>query len=140
MITFRITLWWKNIYNEKIVKGITLINITELPANTVTSADTSRTEYKYIYADNLIETFKNLEIQAELKASIMAGLVEIGGSAKYMSNPKQSHNSVKCTFIYNIKTKSEEISFSNESIKNHINFNTFKKAIQSNATHVVCEI
>ena len=70
----------------------------------------------------------------------MAGLLEIGGSAKYMSIAKQTHDSVKCTFICNIKTKSEEISFSNELLKKHINFETFKTAIQSNATHVVCGI
>ena len=127
-------------YNEKFVKGLTLINITELPANTVTSTDISRTVYKYIYTDSLNEKFENLEIQAELKASIMAGLLEIGGSAKYMSNAKQTHNSVKCTFIYNIRTKSEEISFSNELLKKNINFDTFKTAMQSNATHVVCGI
>ena len=103
-------------YNEKLIKGLTLINLTELPANTISSIDNSKTYFSYVYTDSINEKCKSLDIQADLKASLIAGLLQIEGSASYMSKERATHNSIKSTIVYNIKTKTEEISFSNNLI------------------------
>lgn len=127
-------------YNEKLIRGLTLINQTNLPAKTISSIDNCKTSFSYIYTDSINEKFKSLDIQGGLKASLMAGLLQIEGSANYMSKEKATQNSIKSTIVYNIKTKTEEISFSNDLIKEFIILDVFETAVKLNATHVVCGI
>lgn len=124
-------------YNDRFLVGISLFENT---CHKIESTDISNTYLNYVYSDSLKEKFQSLDINGELKASILSGLINIEGSCKYMSQDKLKNNSIKSTFIYNISTKSERINFFNKSIKKQIKLEALKNAQEINATHVVCGI
>ena len=85
-----------------------------LPDKLIQTVDTHFSDYKYSFNDSFEEKFSNLNVEAELKLSVMGGLLSLEGSAKYLGEQKKSFKSVKGSLIYNIKTKHQSLSLSNE--------------------------
>src|SRR5436190_7499266 len=69
------------------------------PNDSVDKADIPHTELLYEYEDSYKEKFKKLDIGAELKLSVLMGLITLEGSGKYLSDVKESLRSVKGTLI-----------------------------------------
>jgi len=77
-------------------------------------------DISFTTVSKLTQNLQNLDVSGELKLSVMGGMCELDGSAKYLSKKKQSFQSVQCTLIYNIKTVSEHLELANSKIKDYI--------------------
>jgi hypothetical protein len=116
--------------------GITLFK-SKLPKEIITSTDMPDTNYEFDLLDSYEKKFIKLDVQGELKVSVLAGLCKLEGSGKYLSDQKQSKKSVKGSVIYKITTKEENFSISSDGIKELINSNSLD---MPDATHVVVGI
>ena len=77
-------------------------------------------DISFTTVSKITQNLQNLDVSGELKLSVLAGMCELGGSAKYLGKKKQNFKSVECTLMYNIKTVSEHLELSNEKIKDYI--------------------
>jgi hypothetical protein len=103
----------------------------------IQTVDTNFSDYTYSFNDSYEEKFCNLNVEAELKLSVMAGLFQLEGSAKYLNQQKSSFKSVKGSLIYNIKTKRQFFSLTNEKLKHFVSSVALE---MKNATHVIVGI
>ncbi|CAF1523415.1 unnamed protein product, partial [Rotaria sordida] len=116
--------------------GLSLFK-SELPATIISSKDDPDTYFDYDIQNTFEEKFDKLSLQVQLKVSVLARLFILEGSGKYLSNEKESHKSVKCTLIYNRRTKYEDFNVSNENLKELISYDALKIR---DATHIVTGI
>ena len=103
----------------------------------ISKIDNPQSNISFTTVHNLREKCKNLNITGELQLSVLAGLVELGGSAKYLSKEKESFKSVEITLIYNIKTKTEHLEFSYDQVQEYISKETTR---YPRATYIVIGI
>ena len=75
--------------------------------------------------------------EADLKLSVLGGLLKLDGSAKYLNEQKSQYKSVKGSFLYNIKTKREFLSLTNENLKSIVSSSIFEI---KDATHIIVGI
>ena len=111
----------------------------QLPSDSpaISRTDNHQSHISVITENSLNEKFKKLNVSADLQLSILAGMCELGGSAKYISKKKTSFKSVENTMIYNIKTVKEQLDVFNDEVKKRIS----PEAVRyPGATHVVVEI
>ena len=71
------------------------------------------TKYLYDFSDSYEAKSNNLNVDAELKVSVLSGLLELRGSGKYLQTNKRNFKLVKCSLIYNTRTKDESFSIAN---------------------------
>ncbi|KAK5920130.1 hypothetical protein CgunFtcFv8_023969 [Champsocephalus gunnari] len=89
-----------------------------------------------VASESIEDKSKALNVEASLKASFLGGLVQVGGSAKYLNESKTSKNHARVTLNYQATTKFHELSMNHlGDVKKH-QF-VFEKGI---ATHVVTGI
>uniref|UniRef100_A0A674AY69 Uncharacterized protein n=1 Tax=Salmo trutta TaxID=8032 RepID=A0A674AY69_SALTR len=79
-----------------------------------------------ITSDSTADKYSVLNVNGSLKASCMAGLVKLEGSAKYLKDVKESQNQARVTLCYTTTKKNTQLSM------NHLG--------QGIATHVVTGI
>ncbi|XP_029930633.1 verrucotoxin subunit beta-like [Myripristis murdjan] len=94
-------------------------------------------EFEIVASESLEDKSSALNVQASLKASFLAGLVEVGGSAKYLNDSKISKNQARVTLKYKTTTKFQELSMNHLGRDNVKHPYVFDKGI---ATHVVIGI
>ncbi|XP_073346081.1 stonustoxin subunit alpha-like [Pagrus major] len=78
-----------------------------------------------------------LDIEASLKASFMSGLVEVGGSAKYLNDTKKFKNQSRVTLQYKATTHFKELSVTQLEAMINQQKDVIKR---TTATHVVTKI
>ncbi|CAF2613369.1 unnamed protein product [Rotaria sp. Silwood2] len=83
------------------------------------------------------KTFNKLDIEANLKLALMAGLINVEGSAKYLEQTKTNNHTVRVTFMYRAKTKEEYLQISTGNLNEYFSEYAFKNP---NVTHVVIGI
>ncbi|KAI4798657.1 hypothetical protein KUCAC02_020582 [Chaenocephalus aceratus] len=94
--------------SDKLVPGPRLWNEETLKVKTTETSQPS--SYLGMSASDSIESKSNmLDIEASLKASFMGGLIQVGGSAKYLNDHKQFKNQSRVTFQYKATTKFKEL-------------------------------
>jgi len=108
-----------------------------LPSDFQARTDNPDSKIAYIKIRCLKEMFKELNVTSEMKLSVLAGMCELQGSAKYLSQKKTSFNSVENTMLYNVKTATERIQLFEDQVKRYL---SREAIIRSGATHVVIEI
>ena len=101
---------------DSFIHGIKLFNQT-IPESLIKTTDSTQTSYSYNFEDTMSSKFEKLEINAELKLSILAGLISLEGSGKYLNEEKKSFKSVKATIIYNSRTKDQSINLAENGLK-----------------------
>ncbi|CAF2726861.1 unnamed protein product [Rotaria sp. Silwood2] len=116
--------------------GLSLLK-SELPATIISNMDVPSTRLEYDFSDTFEEKFNKLDVQAQLKINVLAGLFKLEGSGKYLGDEKKSYKSVKCTLIYDIRTKEETFTIGNEKLEKLISYDAIK---MPDATHVVVGI
>ncbi|CAF3572212.1 unnamed protein product, partial [Rotaria socialis] len=116
--------------------GLSLLK-SELPTTIISNMDVPSTRLEYDFSETFEEKCNKLDVQAQLRANVLAGLFVLEGSGKYLSDEKKSYKSVKCTLINDIRTKEESFTISNEKLKDLICYDAIK---MPNATHVVVGI
>ncbi|XP_034158235.2 cytolytic toxin-alpha [Pangasianodon hypophthalmus] len=97
--------------------------------------DQTKTFVKFTASDSLGEKANLLDISASLKASFLGGLVEVGGSAKYLHDTKSSARQCRVTMQYRQTTKFEQLT-----MKELGNITYPQVFDQQTATHVVTAV
>ena len=116
--------------------GVNIFNGT-LPETSIESTDNPLSKVDYEITDRISEKFHKLSVNAELQLSVLAGMVNLQGSGKYLKEEKASAKAGKMTLLYSIMTKLERINICNLELKKIIDLN----AIDSfEATHIVVGI
>jgi len=116
-----------SIFNEMLPSNSPAINVR----------DNSHSKISLTTFSSFEEKLKELDVTGALKLSVLAGMIELGGSAKYLNKKKSSFKSVESALLYNIKTKVERINLYNDDVKRIISKDAM---LQSGATHVVVQI
>ncbi|XP_040885395.1 stonustoxin subunit beta-like [Toxotes jaculatrix] len=94
-------------------------------------------EFKITASDSIESKSSLLDVDASLKASFMGGLIEVGGSAKYLNDKKKFQNQSRVTFQYKATTKFKQLSMTHAEAKNT---KQIDDSVNSLATHVVTGI
>ncbi|KAM9837892.1 stonustoxin subunit beta-like [Aulostomus maculatus] len=104
-------------------------NMTESPQRS--------SQFQITSSDSIEDKSTMLNIEASLKASFMSGMVEVGGSAKYLNDQKKFKNQSRVTFQYKATTHFKQLL-----VNSFGPLNSQQKAlIEKNvATHVVTGI
>ena len=108
-----------------------------LPTNCIDIQDQKTLNFKYDFSNTHETKFSNLDVNAELKISVLCGQVILEGSGKYLTDKKENHKSVKADLIYEITTKNEKLLLSQESLKKCVSYDSIGL---KDATHVVTSI
>ncbi|XP_034073780.1 neoverrucotoxin subunit alpha-like [Gymnodraco acuticeps] len=87
-------------------------------------------------SDSIESKSTMMDIDASLKASFLCGLIEVGGSAKYLNNEKKFQNQSRVTFQYKATTNYKQLSI------DHVTLDTKQMEFikKGSATHVVTGI
>ncbi|XP_047659636.1 verrucotoxin subunit beta-like [Tachysurus fulvidraco] len=94
-----------------------------------------RTHLKFAASDSLSDKANLLDISASLKASFLCGLVEVGGSAKYLQDTRSSARQCRVTMQYSQTTTFEQLT-----MKKLGNITYPQVFDQKTATHVVTAV
>uniref|UniRef100_A0A674DZ26 Uncharacterized protein n=1 Tax=Salmo trutta TaxID=8032 RepID=A0A674DZ26_SALTR len=90
------------------------------------------TEVKCIEGDSLQDRFRALDVTTPLRASVLSGLVEVGGAAGYLNHPGQSTLQDRVTLQYRTTTRLDMLS--------HRVLQEETDRTQRKATHVVMAV
>ncbi|XP_038842957.1 stonustoxin subunit beta-like [Salvelinus namaycush] len=90
------------------------------------------TEVKCIEGDSLQDRFRALDVTTPLRASVLSGLVEVGGAAGYLKHPVQSTLQDRVTLHYRTTTRLDMLS--------HSVLQEETDRTQQKATHVVMAV
>ncbi|XP_058010676.1 stonustoxin subunit alpha-like isoform X2 [Ahaetulla prasina] len=96
-----------------------------------------KTESEIIASDSIDDKSSALDISASLKVSFLGGLIEVGGSAKYLQDKKKSKQQARVTVQYKTTTKYEQLTMRHLGIQNVSYPAVFE---HGTATHVVTAI
>ncbi|XP_064792664.1 uncharacterized protein LOC135513713 isoform X2 [Oncorhynchus masou masou] len=88
-------------------------------------------EVTCIEGDSLQDRFGALDVSTSLRASVLSGLVKVGGAAEYLNHPVQSKNTERVTLQYRTTTRLDMLS-------HRVFEETVKR--ESKATHVVMAV
>ncbi|KAM7400005.1 hypothetical protein PAMA_004609 [Pampus argenteus] len=93
--------------------------------------------FDIVSSESISDKSSALNVEASLKASFLGGLVEVGGSAKYLNDSKTSKSQARVTLNYQATTKVRELSMDHLG-RGNVNYPyVFDQGI---ATHVVTAI
>ena len=117
-------------------EGTNLFN-REVPSSYISTADCAYTTYIVDENESQRATFNKLNIDGTMKVSLMAGLISIEGSAKYLNQTKTNSRTVRVTHLLHMKTKKQHLHINMTDLSNYF----LSDALQnSNATHCVIGI
>ncbi|XP_067284709.1 stonustoxin subunit alpha-like isoform X2 [Pseudorasbora parva] len=93
------------------------------------------TDVKFSSSDSLSSKASLLNVSASLKASFLGGLVEVGGSAKFLRDTKSSNQQSRVTMYYSETSRFEQLSMT------QLGDITYPQVFDQNtATHVVTAV
>ncbi|XP_067412255.1 stonustoxin subunit alpha-like [Emydura macquarii macquarii] len=118
------------------ILGITLWDLETLQ-NHVDSKPQSKTEFQIIASDSTEDKASALNVTASLKASFLSGLVEVNGSAEYLSDTKTSKHQARVSLQYSTTTQFKQLTMSHLGRHNVSYPEVFE---QGTATHVVTAV
>uniref|UniRef100_A0A673FP04 Uncharacterized protein n=1 Tax=Sinocyclocheilus rhinocerous TaxID=307959 RepID=A0A673FP04_9TELE len=94
-----------------------------------------QTDLKFSSSDSLSSKSSLMDISASLKASFLGGLVEVGGSAKYLRDTKSSNQQSRVTMYYSETSRFEQLTMT------QLGKITYPQVFdQKTATHVVTAV
>ncbi|XP_023196483.1 neoverrucotoxin subunit alpha-like [Xiphophorus maculatus] len=121
---------------DQIIPGVTLWDESTLQHMIMENSQHS-SDFKITSSDSLDMRSNLLDVNASLKASFLGGLIEVGGSAKYLNDEKKSHNQSRITFQYKATTTFKQLNISADEMKKQLKIADDMKCL---ATHVVTGI
>ncbi|XP_056311282.1 cytolytic toxin-alpha-like [Danio aesculapii] len=119
---------------DSFIPGVTLWNKKSMNDNLDTHPQ-PRTDLKFSGSDSLSDKCNLMDISASLKASFFGGLVEVGGSAKYLHDTKTSNQQSRVTMYYSETTRFDQLIISQ--LQDFSYPQVFK---QKTATHVITAV
>ncbi|CAL8366283.1 unnamed protein product [Boreogadus saida] len=120
--------------NDSLIPALTLWN-REALEKAAKEMPQPNSDFEIVASDSVEDKSSALDVEASLQASFLCGLVEIGGSAKFLSDSKISSNQARVTLKYKTTTKFQQLSMNHIGRVEHPN--GFKLG---QATHVVTGI
>ncbi|XP_049915331.1 stonustoxin subunit beta-like [Epinephelus moara] len=121
---------------DALIPGMTLWDEKTLQENTVEKSNRS-SAFNISASDSIHKKSSLLDVSASLKLSFCCGLIEVGGSAKYLNDEKKFKNQSRVTYQYKATTNFKELSMINIMTMDTKQIDVIKK---SGATHVVTGI
>ncbi|XP_034008630.1 uncharacterized protein LOC117500049 [Trematomus bernacchii] len=121
---------------DSLVPGMTLWDHEDLKKHTGERPQ-NYNDFDLVASESIEDKSSALNVEASLKASFLGGLVEVGGSAKYLNDSETSTNQARVTLKYQATTKVQELSMNHLGRGNVKHPYVFEKGI---ATHVVTGI
>ncbi|XP_067219321.1 neoverrucotoxin subunit alpha-like [Chanodichthys erythropterus] len=119
---------------DSFIPGVTLWDKKSLSKN-VDIRNQTLTDLKFSSSDSLSSKSNLLEISPSLKVSFLLGLVEVGGSGKFLRDTKSSHQQSRVTVFYSETTRYEQLTMS------QLDKFTYPQVFdQKTATHVVVAV
>ncbi|XP_051755772.1 neoverrucotoxin subunit beta-like [Ctenopharyngodon idella] len=119
---------------DTFIPGVTLWDKKSLSED-LDSRPQPMTDLKFSSSDSLSSKSSLLDVSASLKASFLGGLVEVGGSAKYLRDTKSSNQQSRVTMYYKETTRFDQLTMS------QLGQITYPKVFdQKTATHVVTAV
>jgi len=103
----------------------------------VSKTDIPRMDASITIGRGFHEQLRGLDVKGELKLSVLSGMVELGGCAKYLNRERSSFNSVEGTLICKTTTVHESLNLYNAKLKQYISLDALS---HPTATHVVVQI
>ena len=116
--------------------GLTLWDRSDLEEH-IGERPQSYNDFEIVASESIEDKSSALNVEASLKASLLGGLVEVDGSAKYLNDSKTSKNQARVTLKYKATTKVQELSMDHLGRDNMKHSYVFDKGL---ATHVVTAI
>ncbi|XP_031419342.1 cytolytic toxin-alpha-like [Clupea harengus] len=122
-----------NVRNDKLVAGFSLWKTEDIQSKTRVSPQPN-TRFQVSMSESLSEKTSLLDVSASVKASFLCGLVEVGGSAKYLNQKTSSSRQCSVTLGYHVNTEVKELMISE--------LETPKPELfaMTDATHVVTQV
>ncbi|XP_045924498.1 neoverrucotoxin subunit beta-like [Micropterus dolomieu] len=121
---------------DQLIPGLTLWDDKTLKENTVEISQHS-SAFEISASDSIESKSFLLDVDASLKASFLGGLIEVGGSAKYLNDKKKFKNQSRVTCQYKATTHFKELKMINLLTMKTKQTDVIRK---SSATHVVTGI
>ncbi|XP_030256775.1 neoverrucotoxin subunit beta-like isoform X2 [Sparus aurata] len=121
---------------DVLIPGSTLWDEKTLQNNTIRSSQESN-DFEITASDSIESKSSLHDIEGSLKVSFMSGLVEVGGSAKYLNDTKKFKNQSRVTCRYKATTHFNQLSMTQLGAMNIQQIDVIKKGT---ATHVVTGI
>ncbi|MCJ8736337.1 hypothetical protein PDJAM_G00258630 [Pangasius djambal] len=119
---------------DSFIPGVTLWDKKSLSEN-LDSRLQPKTDVKFSSSDSFSSKTSLLDVSASLKASFLGGLVEVGGSAKFLRDTKSSNQQSRVTMQYSETTRFEQLTMT------HLGQITHPQVFdQKTATHVVTAV
>uniref|UniRef100_A0A4W6BHZ4 Uncharacterized protein n=1 Tax=Lates calcarifer TaxID=8187 RepID=A0A4W6BHZ4_LATCA len=121
---------------DLLITGMTLWDYNDLKQN-IQERPQNYNDFEIVASESMEAKSSALNVEASLKASFLGGLVEVGGSAKYLNDHKTSKNQARVTLSYKATTHVQELSM------NHLGRGNVKHPYvfdQGIATHVVTAV
>lgn len=113
--------------------AVSLLNSNLPPDGVITTAVTGKTVHAS-YSDSYEEKFKQMDIQAALAGSLLAGFVRPFGSGRYLDQKRDGAKILHGAIYYKITTVEEKLNFMSSGLRDHLASTTLRS---SEATHVV---
>ncbi|KAM6919453.1 verrucotoxin subunit beta-like [Lycodopsis pacificus] len=121
---------------DSLVPGMTLWDREDLIGH-IGERPQNYNGFQIVASESIADKSSALNVEASLKASFFSGLVEVGGSAKYLNDSKTSRNQARVTLTYKATTKFQELSMNQLGRDKVKHPDVFDKGL---ATHVVTGI
>ncbi|XP_026108828.1 neoverrucotoxin subunit alpha-like [Carassius auratus] len=120
--------------SDSFIPGVTLWDKKLLSEN-LNSRPKSHTNLDFSSTDSISSKSSLLDVSASLKASFLGGLVEVGGSGRFLQDTKSSNQQSRVTMFYSETSRYEELTMS------HLSKFTHPEVFeQKTATHVVIAV
>jgi hypothetical protein len=107
------------------------------PLSTITLTDNHSSYIKYASTDSYKDKFNALDINPQLSAKFLAGLLNVEGSGRYLTSRRNSKLIVESSLVYNIITFNEKINFQLQELEQFLALPMLNEGL---GTHVVSEI
>ncbi|MGH0129675.1 UNVERIFIED_CONTAM: hypothetical protein FKN15_065968 [Acipenser sinensis] len=121
---------------DRLIPGITLWNPEELQSS-INKENQPITEFSITASDSIEDKASALKVDASLKASLLGGLVQVGGAAKYFNDTQKSTRQSRVTLQYYTTTRFENLTM-NHLAKDKVSHPSMFE--DKTATHVVTAV
>ncbi|XP_067284707.1 neoverrucotoxin subunit beta-like [Pseudorasbora parva] len=119
---------------DTFIPGVTLWDKKSLSEDLDTHLQ-PKTYFEFSCYDSLSSKASLLDVSASLKASFLGGLVEVGGSGKFLCDTKSSNQQSRVTMYYKETSRFDQLTMS------HLGQITYPQVFdQKTATHVVTAV
>jgi hypothetical protein len=109
----------------------------DFPLDAVARNPTPKTDVRVNYVDTFKSKFDEVGLSPDLSASILAGLVPLGGSALFLDEHRDSNFVLQAAVRHKITTIQEKLNFMSNELKSCVGTPSLSTR---DATHVVTEI